>query len=137
MAHDCSMRDIDVATFAAHLRREYEAWASRVNGNQQQFGVEVAKRMGGETMSQSSVSNWLAGRQIPGPDVVFAMEKLLAVPPGALSRHLGYLPLAAVEVRTVAEAIAADPDLTAEGRLVVTAAWQAARAAARSKSRTQ
>jgi transcriptional regulator with XRE-family HTH domain len=131
------MRDINLQAFAAHLRREYDAWASRVDGNQERFGREVAKRMRVEKISQGSVSAWLAGKQTPGTDAVFAMERLLAVPPGALSRHMGYLPLSAVEVQTVAEAIAVDPDLTAESRIVLTAAWQAACAAARSTSRSQ
>lgn len=44
-------------------------------------------------VSQTAISNWLRGRQVPPPDKVFAIEAALGVVPGGLSIHLGYLPV--------------------------------------------
>lgn len=50
---------------------------------------EVAKSLG---ITEGAVSYWLAGQRVPGPDTVFALERLLGCAPGELSRHLGYVP---------------------------------------------
>jgi transcriptional regulator with XRE-family HTH domain len=54
--------------------------------------VEVSERTGG-TVSQSTLSEWMSATKPPGtPQAVFAVERALALPPGALSGYLGYLP---------------------------------------------
>jgi transcriptional regulator with XRE-family HTH domain len=72
---------------------------------QRQFATDMG-------VSQGSVSGWVGGEYEPLPDVVFAIESKLDLPPGHLSRHLGYVPLdAAVPSITLEEAVLADPDL--------------------------
>jgi transcriptional regulator with XRE-family HTH domain len=63
-------------------------------------------------VSQSAISGWTLGDNEPLPATVFAIESKLDLPPGHLSRHLGYVPLdAAVPSITLEEAVLADPDL--------------------------
>lgn len=70
---------------------------------------------------QSVISEWELGRSEPPPINVFDMERACGVPPGALSRLLGYVPL---EERwgteDVTSAILADPRLDeAQRRMLV------------------
>lgn len=65
-------------------------------------------------INQPSVSAWVCDRTVPGdPAMVFLAEVFLSLPPGHLSRSLGYLPVRADEtMRTpVDEAIRHDPVL--------------------------
>lgn len=59
--------------------------------------------------AQSSVSTWTRGDTAPGPELVFEIERIVEVPPGHLSQHLGYVPAGAVPHASVAAAIEADP----------------------------
>lgn len=43
--------------------------------------------------NQSTVSSWERGESEPPPDFVFAIETACKVPPGSLSRLLGYMPI--------------------------------------------
>jgi hypothetical protein len=75
------------------------------------LGAEVAAVLGRpHPYSQSVVSQWLHGQTEWQPSVLFAVERALGLRAGDLSRHLGYLPLAAVPPPTTVEgAINADP----------------------------
>lgn len=53
----------------------------------------LAKHLG---TSQSVVSQWRHGQYTCPPPVVFAIEDFLRLPPGYLSRHMGYCPTSAV-----------------------------------------
>lgn len=66
----------------------------------------------------STLSGWVTGDRTPEPSTVFAIERALELDPGALSRHLGYLPLDAVDVHIVKaeDAIIADPGLSARAK---------------------
>lgn len=69
----------------------------------------LAKRLG--FRAQSVASKWEdtegdQARKVPDPDDVFALEAALELPPGSLSRHLGYLPLKVGSVPEV-DAVAA------------------------------
>lgn len=68
--------------------------------------------------AQSRVSAWLNGeRHPPSPAMVVALERTLGLAPGALTLHLGFLPPdARREVRSVTEAIDADPLLDERAR---------------------
>ncbi len=72
-------------------------------------------------MSQSAVSHWKAGTSEPLPRTVFAVEETLGLPPGELSRHLGYLPAGDVPAATVEAAIAGDARLSPQHRRVLLA----------------
>lgn len=59
--------------------------------------------------AQSSVSAWTRGGAAPAPEVVFEIERLLELPPGHLSQHLGYVPVGATLPTSVSVAVEADP----------------------------
>lgn len=75
-------------------------------------------------LSPDAVRKWIAGRGEPKPLTVFVIEQLLGVPPGELSRHLGFVP---VGVTSVAAALDADGALSAEGKRLLLAAYRAGR----------
>ena len=60
----------------------------------------------------------------PDPLTVFGMEHLLELPPGELSRHLGYRPVDSGE--SVVDAIEADPLLDDASRRILLGAYQQA-----------
>lgn len=74
-------------------------------------------------IGQSTISAWVADRATPGHAVVFRVEEALEVPPGSLSRHLGYLPLDATQPSTVVDCIDADPALTPGQRAALRAVY--------------
>jgi len=78
---------------------------TRAMGNLPQ--VEVARKAG---VAPSTLSTWLSGGGAK-PDQVFAVERALDLPPGNLSRHLGYVPVSEQPVASVEAAIEADPVL--------------------------
>lgn len=74
---------------AAERRRAFAAAlveARNVRGfTQGELGSEVG-------LGQPAISAWEAGENQPEPEVVFAVEEALDLPPGHLSKHLGYMP---------------------------------------------
>lgn len=74
--------------------------------------------------SRSTVMSWLRGRVEPSRPKVVAIEQVLGLKPGTLSRHLGWLPLNAGQVPGVETSILADPDLTATQKNILLAALQ-------------
>src|SRR5690606_19683462 len=81
--------------------------------SQEQLGAEVARLEGRSTpFVQGAVSDWLAGNVYIPPKRLFVIERILQVPPGTLSRIVGYVPVGARESYTVEGAIRTDPDLT-------------------------
>lgn len=81
----------------------------------------VARHVG---LTDDAVRKWIAGKSEPAPHLVFAVEQLLDVAPGDLSRHLGYVPVGTISVTA---AIDADESLTDQARDIVRAAYRAAR----------
>lgn len=80
----------------------------------------IAELTGEPRVSDQTISNWRRGRYAPDMHTVFAIEEALELPPGSLSGLLGYLPTsAAAPSRSVLEAIAMDPALTATERDVL------------------
>ncbi len=104
-----------------------DAFSDAVNGEleyrgitQAEFGASVAEAEGRERpYTQSNVTDWLARHRGLRPSLVFAMERALELPAGALSYLLGYLPLAAVPTFTVAEALARDTRLSPSQRRMI------------------
>lgn len=77
---------------------------------------DVATALG---VSHTAVSQWEAGRAIPVPAKVPELERVLNLDPGALSRLLGYLPIASGDDKTsldVIEAIRRDARLGEHGQ---------------------
>lgn len=86
---------------------------------------ELAARLG--RASYTPFYRWFELKTEPQPAEVFAIERLLDVPPGTLSRHLGYLP---PEARSSApagasfdEAVQSDPNLNELGRRTLRAVY--------------
>ena len=73
-------------------------------------------------LRQPAVVAWEMGDNVPAMEVVFGLERALGVRPGALSKHLGYLPLDAVKtVCSLRQAIEEDTGLSdAEKRALLT-----------------
>jgi transcriptional regulator with XRE-family HTH domain len=55
-------------------------------------GVDIAAVAADLGATQRTVRSWARGERVPPPATVFALERHLNLPPGALSTHLGYLP---------------------------------------------
>jgi transcriptional regulator with XRE-family HTH domain len=83
----------------AHARRGH-GWSQR----------KLAEKLG---VSHSTVAFWEQGKTLPTPVNVVDLERILELEPGTLARLLGYMPLDTMqrEMRTVLDAIMADPDL--------------------------
>jgi transcriptional regulator with XRE-family HTH domain len=83
----------------AHARRGH-GWSQR----------KLAEKLG---VSHSTVAFWEQGKTLPTPVNVVDLERVLELEPGTLARLLGYMPLDTMqrEMRTVLDAIMADPDL--------------------------
>lgn len=82
----------------------------------------AALREAGFEITDTQVKRWIDGASEPQRPLVIALEQLCDLNPGALSRHLGWLPLnvgKAGKVATVEEAVMADNSLGARERRVV------------------
>jgi transcriptional regulator with XRE-family HTH domain len=82
-----------------HARRGH-GWSQR----------KLAEKLG---VSHSTVAFWEQGKTLPTSVNVVDLERVLELEPGTLARLLGYMPLDTMqrEMRTVLDAIMADPDL--------------------------
>jgi transcriptional regulator with XRE-family HTH domain len=85
--------------------------------------AELARRIG---YTRASVSDWVAGRSVPAPATLFAIERALEIGPGRLSRLFGFVPIEAVDRPrpTVLEAIAEDPALDNLGRRLLSRLYE-------------
>jgi transcriptional regulator with XRE-family HTH domain len=110
-----SVTDEQRDAFRRALRRAREAVGQTQLGLSRAIGV-----------TRSAVWQWEQGRAIPRPGAVAAVERELRLPPGALSRLLGYLPAGAVEreMISVIEAIEADSRLGERERELLAAMYR-------------
>lgn len=72
------------------------------------------RRLGEEIgVTQSAISAWKSGAAEPSSRTVFAIERVLQLPPGHLSRNLGYLPVDGRTSQTVSfeQVVIGDPML--------------------------
>lgn len=112
-----ALMDQDRAAFGAAVARHLAS-----TGHSQQSLASALSAATGRTkpFDQSTVTRWVRGENAPDPATVFALEELLELAPGSLSRFLGYLPADIVETPpTVPAAVQADVGLTAMGRRVL------------------
>jgi hypothetical protein len=97
---------------------EYLAFAAAVRRHRQGSGFPTQARLGAALgVSWHAVGTWEKAIWAPAPDVVFELERLLALPGGTLSRLLGYLPVGAQP--SVTAAIEADAKLDEAGKRLV------------------
>lgn len=73
----------------------------------------------GETVHQTTVSRWVAGAQEPSRRQAVTVEAALDLPPGLLTRHLGYVPTAAAPAVDLVAAINAAADLAPGDRALL------------------
>jgi len=96
------------AQFAAALREERGALSQ----------AELGRRVG---LTGARIGQFEAGENVD-PDQVFLLERQLGLPPGRLSRHLGFVPVDADAAADVVAAIEQDPrlalDVSARNALV-------------------
>jgi transcriptional regulator with XRE-family HTH domain len=77
------------------------------------------------TTTQSTVSAWINGRSEPAAATVFAIEEVLELSPGFLSRLLGYLPLSVVGSRpSVEESIATSEEVDDASKRLALSVWR-------------
>jgi transcriptional regulator with XRE-family HTH domain len=81
----------------------------------------VEAELGGERVSDQSISQWENGENEPPPYRVFAIERALGIPPGALSAHLKYQPDGSGP--SILYAIDHDPEIPDEGRETIRALY--------------
>lgn len=91
--------------------------------SREDFAAAVATESG-ESVSEAAVSQWTTGKNEPTRNKVFAIEKVLGLKPGTLSRCLGYVPVGAREPRTVADVIQSDSSLDERGRRAILALYR-------------
>ncbi len=75
-------------------------------------------------LTDDAVRSWIKGGSEPPPLTVFAVERFLELPPGDLSRHLGYAPVGSVSVTA---AIDADEGLSDDARRILRVTYREAR----------
>lgn len=85
------------------------------------LGLVAAKTDNGK---RSVINRWMNGEAEPSRPKVIAIEQVLELEPGTLSRHLGWLPLDAANVPGVEASILADADLTPTQKNILLAALQ-------------
>jgi len=75
--------------------------------------------------TQSSVSGWVNGKYEPSAATVFAMERVLELEPGTLSRPLGYLPVDPASHSVTVEGAIADSQLDEDDKAALAAVYRA------------
>lgn len=101
--------------FGAALR----AARTTADMSQDRLGAQVGK-------TQAAIAAWETGENVPEPDVVFRLERVLGLSAGQLSQHLGFVPAGTASVgQDVISAIVADRRLTESMRTALIAAYQA------------
>lgn len=117
MGREINSSEAERAAFGAAL---YAAAAGSGWSKPSQLGA--ALREAGFSITDTQVDRWIKGVSEPQRPMVTALEQLCDLNPGALSRHLGWLPLdtgKAGKTVTVEEAVMADKSLGARERRVV------------------
>jgi transcriptional regulator with XRE-family HTH domain len=100
---------------------------------QEVLGRDVGRLEGTKAYPQQSVAEWLSGRVAIGPARIFAIEQAIGLRAGTLSKLEGYVPASAAPVVTVEEALAADPDITADQATMLAAGVAAMRTQTRQR----
>lgn len=94
--------------------------------------AQLASRLGG--IPRIVLREWMSGQTAPPPYVVFRLEQILALPPGALARHLGYVPINVEPARDVEDAISHDPLLEETDRDLLIGLYRSLTGAAPSRN---
>ena len=117
MGREVNSNEAERAAFGAAL---YESALNAGYARTSQLGA--ALREAGFSITDTQVDRWIKGVSEPQRPMVTALEQLCDLNPGALSRHLGWLPLPTgkpAKIATVEEAVMADKTLGARERRVI------------------
>lgn len=105
-----------------NMRRAFGAALDAAMHNAQLAPRDIAQKI---NLTDDAIRKWISGKGEPKPLTTFVVEEILAVAPGELSRHLGYIPAGATV--SVAAALEADTALTPEARRLILATYRAGR----------
>lgn len=83
-------RDGDVRVQRKNLAAQRRAFGDALNAAIAASGKSRAQIQAALGVSAPAISNWTAGKRIPEPHLVFALEDFIGCGAGYLSRHLGY-----------------------------------------------
>ena len=98
----------------------YADFAAALKRHRQGSGFPTQARLAAVLdVTWHAVGSWEKAIWAPAPAKVFEIERLLALPPGSLSHHLGYLPVAGAQP-SVTSAIDADPRLDERAKSLLT-----------------
>lgn len=101
-----------------------EAFAAALNAAMKARGlrpVDLIPITGSATRQagQAAAQSWVAGKSEPLRAKVTELEQFLELEPGALSRHLGWLPVGSPPILDLEAAVLADERLSEDQKVIV------------------
>ena len=114
------LRTMDYAERKRRFGRALHEAMNALDINESELGEKVGK-------SQTTISNWLRGVTAPKREEEgFAVERALELPPGTLTRLLGYLPPEAFDKASFEAVLLSDDELDEGDKEMLLAAYRAA-----------
>ena len=115
---------VERETMAA--KPELEAFSDALKRAREDSGLSLRALADAVEASHTVVAQWERGEHAPRPPRVRMLEHVLQLPPGSLSRLLGYWPAESADAPpvSVVEAVRADPRLGERDRRIVTAVYR-------------
>jgi transcriptional regulator with XRE-family HTH domain len=115
---------IERETMAA--RPELEAFSDALKRAREDSGLSLRALADAVEASHTVVAQWERGEHAPRPPRIRMLEHVLQLPPGSLSRLLGYWPAESADAPPVSviEAVRADPRLGERDRRILTAVYR-------------
>jgi transcriptional regulator with XRE-family HTH domain len=116
-------KGVERKTMAA--KPELEAFSDALKQAREDAGMSLRALAEAVEASHTVVAQWERGEHAPRPPRVRMLEHVLQLPPGSLSRLLGYWPAESdAQPVGVIEAARADPRLGARDRRILTAVYR-------------
>ena len=105
---------------------ELEAFSEALKRAREDSGMSLRALADAVEASHTVVAQWERGEHAPRPPRVRMLEHVLQLPPGSLSRLLGYWPAESADGHSVGviEAARADPRLGERDRRILTAVYR-------------
>jgi transcriptional regulator with XRE-family HTH domain len=126
MAWGMLTRSKGVEREAMAAKPELEAFSDALKRAREDSGLSLRALADAVEASHTVVAQWERGEHAPRPPRVRMLEHVLQLPPGSLSRLLGYWPAETAEAPPVGviEAARADPRLGERDRRILTAVYR-------------
>jgi transcriptional regulator with XRE-family HTH domain len=117
-------KGVERETMAA--KPELEAFSDALKRAREDSGLSLRALADAVEASHTVVAQWERGEHAPRPPRVTMLEHVLQLPPGSLSRLLGYWPAEFADAPPVSviEAARADPRLGERDRRILTAVYR-------------